>query len=237
MIRKVAAGIELGEIPAGSIRMEPVHEGGVIAHFRRKRGQQMADLLRLLKIHIEIADQDNSALGADRILTPRKFAGGHVAFHDVDAVLRIEGHAGDFVETDHVVLADEAALAARHIDEHAGDRRFAARYEMSIGGHLLEQVTLAGAARSKLDEVVIALDEGNDAQQRDHLGALVEFSRLETDRAQQEVDPFTSRFERPRARHKTYRARRRGTFESAAARRSRTAVRSSPARSPRHNSR
>ena len=53
----------------------------------------------------------DAAVGADALLAAAELAGLHVALHDVDAVLLVEGDAGDLVEADHVVLADQAALA------------------------------------------------------------------------------------------------------------------------------
>jgi hypothetical protein len=58
---------------------------------------------------------------------------------------------------------------------------------------------LPGGAFVSLFEVVVALDERNDAQQRDHLGALVEFRGLEANRAQNEIDPLASGLEGPAA--------------------------------------
>ena len=90
--------------------------------------------------------------GPDAFLAPAELAGLHVALHDVDAVLLVEGDAGDLVEADHIVLADQSALAVGIVDEHAGDGRLAAGDQMGIGRDLLEEVALAGAARAKLDQ-------------------------------------------------------------------------------------
>ena len=91
--------------------MNAIHERRVVPHLRRQRAQQMSDPLLLLDIHIEIADHDDAAVGADVLLAAAELARRHVALHDVDAVLLIEGDAGDLVEADDVVLADQAALA------------------------------------------------------------------------------------------------------------------------------
>ena len=52
--------------------------------------------------------------------------GLHVPLHDVHAVLLVEGDAGDLVEADHVVLADQSALARGVVHEHPGDGGLAA---------------------------------------------------------------------------------------------------------------
>ena len=104
-------------------------------------------------------------------LPAAELAGLHVALHDVHAVLLVEGDAGDFVEADDVVLADQAALAVGIVDEHARDRRLAAGDQVGVGRDLLEQVALAGASRAKLDHVVVALDERDHAEQHHVAGA------------------------------------------------------------------
>ena len=86
----------------------------------------MPDALLVLDIDLEIADQHNRAFGADALAAPRELAALHVALHDVDAILLIEGDAGDFVETDDIILADQAALPGRVVHEHLRDSRLAA---------------------------------------------------------------------------------------------------------------
>ena len=92
--------------------------------------------------------------------------GLHVALHDLHAVLLVERDAADLVEADHVVLADQAALAAGVVHEHLRHGRLAAGDEVRVGRDLLEQMRLAGAARPELDGVVVAHDERHHAQQQ-----------------------------------------------------------------------
>ena len=118
----------------------------------------------MLDIDFEISDQHNGALGANTLAAARELAALHVAIHDVDAVLLIEGDARHLVEAHHIILADEATLAIRHIHKHAGDCGFAATDEMRIRGNLLEQVALARAPRAELHKVVVVLHERNHTQ-------------------------------------------------------------------------
>jgi len=133
MIGQVFVRIQLGEIPARRIGMQPVHEGGVVAHLFGQGRQQVADALLLLDIDVKIADHDHAAGGADALLAAGKFARGHVALHDIYALLGIEGDARDFVETDYIVETNQSALAAGIVDEHLGHRGFAAGDEMGVG--------------------------------------------------------------------------------------------------------
>src|ERR1700730_6752800 len=143
----------------------------------------MADALRLLEVHVEVADQHYAALSPDRVLAAGKLAGRHVALHDIDTVLRVEGDTGDFIETNDVVLADEPALAAGHVHEHAGHGRLAAGNKVRVGRDLLKEMALASAAWPKFDEIVVSLNERNHAQQCHPLSSLVELSGLEAYRA------------------------------------------------------
>src|ERR1700730_967480 len=143
--------------------MDPVHERGVVAHLGRQRPEQMADALLVLHVDLEISDQDDRSIGPDALATARELAALHVALHDVDAVALIERDARDLIEAYHVVLADEARLAVRHVNETPRHGRLAAGNEMRVGGYLLEQMALAGPARPQLHHVVVALDKRNHA--------------------------------------------------------------------------
>src|SRR6267378_1159179 len=115
----------------------------------------MADALLVLDVDLEISDQHDGSIGPDALATARELAALHVALHDVDAVALIERDARDLIEAHHVVLADEAPLAVRHVYEHPRHSGFAAGNEMCVRGYLLEEVALAGPARPQLHHVVV----------------------------------------------------------------------------------
>src|ERR1039458_4955805 len=150
----------------------------------------MTNPLLVLNVHVEIAPHHKAATGADTLLPAAELTGFHVTLHDVHAILLVEGYAGDFIEADHVVLANQSALAVGIVDEHARDRRFASGDQVGIRRYLLEQVTLAGASRAKLHHVVIALHERNHAQQHHVPGTGRELLRLHADAANQETLPL-----------------------------------------------
>ena len=108
VVREVFRRVQLREVPARGVAMNPVHERGVIPHLRRQWAQEMRDALLLLNIDIEVADHDDAAVSADLILAAAELARRHVALHDVHAVLLIEGDARHLVEAHDVVLADKA---------------------------------------------------------------------------------------------------------------------------------
>ena len=192
-VGQVIGGVQLREVPARRVGVDAVVERRVVAHLPGQRAQEMADPLLLLDVDLEVADHDDAALGADALLAAAELAGGHIALHDVDAVLLVERDAGDLVEADHVVLADQAALPVGHVHEHLGDGGLAARQQVRIRGELLVDVALAGAARAELDQVVVALDERGHAQQHDASGRLVQGGRLQAGGADEEVAPIRRR--------------------------------------------
>src|ERR1039458_201151 len=114
-------GAQLREIPSRRKRVQTIHEGSVVPHLRRQRAQQMADALLLLDVNIEIADHHDPAVCPDILFAAAELAGGHVALHNIDAVLLIEGDAGDLVKADDIVLAHQATLSRSVVHKHLGD--------------------------------------------------------------------------------------------------------------------
>src|SRR5690348_16841926 len=125
----------------------------------------MTNTLLVDDVNLEVPNHDDAAARANALPPAAELARLHVALHDVDAILLIEGDAGDLVEADDVVLADEAPLPGAVVDEHARHGGLAARDEVGVGRDLLEEVRLAGAARPQLHHVVVALYERHHAQE------------------------------------------------------------------------
>ena len=59
--------------------MNPIHEGGVIPHFRREWTQKMRDALLLLNINIEVPDHDKAPISADLVLSTAELTGCHAS--------------------------------------------------------------------------------------------------------------------------------------------------------------
>ena len=118
--------------------MDSVHESSVVFHLGRHGTKKVPDALLVFNVHIEVANQGDAAIGADAFLATAEFAGLHVSLQDVHAIPLIEGDAGHLIEADHIVLADQSALAGCIVDEHLGDRGFASGNQMRIRRNLLE---------------------------------------------------------------------------------------------------
>jgi hypothetical protein len=182
--------VELGHVPPGQVGVDPVVERCVVAHLLRHGPEQVAAAQLVGDVHVEVADHHDPTVGADALLATAELARLHVALEDVDAFLGVERDAGDLVEADDVVLGDEAPSPRRVVHEHVGDGRLAARDEVGVRRHLLEQVRLAGATGPELDGVVVGHHERDHAGDQHVLLPAGKPGRLEPDAAQQQVTPL-----------------------------------------------
>src|SRR5690606_22531542 len=89
--------------------------------------------------------------------------------------------ARELVEGDDVPVADEPDAAVGIVDEQLGDGDLTTGDQHPVGRELREDMRLTGALRAELDEVVVALNERNQAYQLDELGSAAEEFRVEPD--------------------------------------------------------
>ena len=73
-------------------------------HLRRQGFQQVSNPLLVFDIDFKVTHEHQATVCPYAFPAPAEFPGLHVALHDVDAILLIEGDAGDFVEADDIVL-------------------------------------------------------------------------------------------------------------------------------------
>ena len=90
-------------------------------HLWRQRFQQMPNPLLVFDIDVKVTHEHQATVRAYAFAAPAELSRLHVALHDVDAILLIEGDAGDFVEADDIVLGNQAALSRCVVHEHAGN--------------------------------------------------------------------------------------------------------------------
>src|SRR5690606_40178579 len=105
-------------IPARQVAVDPIHPGGVITHFRWQRAKQMPYPLLMLDGHIKVPDKHHGAIGTDAFLATAELTGLHVALHDVNPLLGVEGDPAYLIKTDHIVLTHQAALSGIVVHEH-----------------------------------------------------------------------------------------------------------------------
>src|SRR5664279_5584341 len=117
----------------------------------------MSNTLLVLDIHIEVSDHHDATFGPDTLAAPRELTRFHVALHDVDAVLLIEGDSRHLIKTHNVILANKATLTVGHIYKHSGDGSFTPGNKMSIRRHLLKQMALASSARARARSPILAV--------------------------------------------------------------------------------
>ena len=65
----------------------------------------MTDSLLVLNVDVKVTNQDNRAVRANALFAAGELSRLHIALHDVDAILLVEGHTRDLIKTDNVVLA------------------------------------------------------------------------------------------------------------------------------------
>lgn len=80
----------------------------------------MSDALLVFHIDIKVPHHDHATEPANAFLATTEFPRFHVSFHDVDSILLVKRYAGDFIEADHIILADQAALAIGVVYKHLG---------------------------------------------------------------------------------------------------------------------
>src|SRR5699024_2879553 len=98
-----------------------------------------------------------------------------------------------FVERDAVPVAHQTDAATRVVDEQLGNGDLTSGEEDAVRGEFTERVGLAGALRPEFDDVVVTLDERDQAGQSDQLAALVELFGVEADRLHEQIDPLIGR--------------------------------------------
>ena len=160
------AGMDLGNLPAGQIPMEPVDKRLDLEEVGQRLKQVVILLVRLLGLDVDVADQDDGGERQDFLLAPAELRVLHIALHDRDEGLGIgEVGVGDLVEYDHITAADDADLAGGVVDEEAGRGRLAARKNGRVVALVAVDVRLAGFPWGQFDGVAIGLDQRHQPPQ------------------------------------------------------------------------
>src|SRR5438876_10512515 len=112
--------------------MEPVHECSIVTHLWWHWPEQVADTLLVFNINFEVPHHNYTATRPNALSASTELTGLHIAFHDVDPILLVEGYSGYLIEAHHIVLADQAPLSIAVVDKHTGNRCFASRDKMGV---------------------------------------------------------------------------------------------------------
>src|SRR5260370_41738581 len=147
--------------------MQSIHKCCIVTHFRRHRSKQVTNALLVFYVKFKVSNHNDTTTGSNTFSPSAEFTRLHVAFHDIDPILLIEGYAGYLVETDNIVLTNQASLTGTIVDEHASNGGFTSGDKMGIRGNLLKKMRLTCTTRTKLNHIVVALDEWNHPQQKD----------------------------------------------------------------------
>src|SRR5438445_396366 len=98
--------------------MEPVHECSIVTHLRWHWPKQVADTLLVFNVNFEVSHHNYAATRPNALSAPAELTGLHIAFHDVNPILLIEGYPGYLIEAHNVILANQAPLSIAVVDKH-----------------------------------------------------------------------------------------------------------------------
>ena len=175
---------ELRDLPAGDIAVHAVEEGRIGTHLRRERIKQAAGLQQDIHALVDVAHEHHRSAGGLFFLATGKGTGGHVVFHDLDAIFILEIDARHLVEGNAIPQADEADSLPAHVVEQVGHGCLAAGDEDAVGRDFLVQMALAGATWTQLTKVEVVLYQRDHTRQQEPLLSLGQGIRLHADRAQ-----------------------------------------------------
>src|SRR6266849_6403652 len=102
--------------------MNAVHKCCIVTHFRRHRPEKVTNTLLVFYINVEVPNHNDTAACSNTLSSPAELTGFHIAFHDVDPILLIEGDARYLIEAHNIILANQATLSSAVVDEHASNR-------------------------------------------------------------------------------------------------------------------
>src|SRR6266487_128948 len=151
--------------------MNAIHKCCIVTHFRWHRPEKVTNTLLVFYINFEVSNHHDAATRSNTLSSPAELTGFHIAFHNVDPILLIEGNSRYFIKAYDIILANQASLSITVVDKHTGNGCFSSRHKMGIRRNLLEKMRFTGTARSKLNHIVVALNEWNHPQQKDVLSS------------------------------------------------------------------
>src|SRR5208282_3499324 len=144
--------------------MQPVDEGHVVTDDLWHGLEQMARLDHDLDRLLGIAEKRNARLSRSGLLPTLERARLAVGLHRRDDLLRHLLQIRYLIETDHIPNLDEPLGLAAHMSEQVCDRCWTG-HKGRVGRNLLNYIAFSRTAGAKLDQVEIALAEGNEADQ------------------------------------------------------------------------
>src|SRR5690242_16843775 len=107
--------------------MQPIHKCRIVTHFWRHRSKQVPNALLMFYVNFKVSNHHDTTTGSNAFSSSAELSRLHVAFHDVDPILLVEGYASYLVKTDNVILTHQTSLTGTVVDKHAGDSCFASR--------------------------------------------------------------------------------------------------------------
>src|SRR5260370_23954221 len=151
--------------------MNAIHKCRIVTHFRRHWPKKVTNTLLVFYINFEVSNHHDTATRSNTLSSPAELTGFHIAFHDVDPILLIEGYSGYFIKAYNIILTNQTSLSIAVVDKHTGNGCFSSRHKMRIRRNLLEKLRFTGTTRTNLNHIVVTLNEWNLPQQKDVFGS------------------------------------------------------------------
>ena len=145
--------------------MDPVKERGVVVKCIREGLKQIGGSHHICNASEGISLESDGSVGADGIGTSCKTTIGHIVLHDLNHVTGCLGNTCNFIKSDTIPVAHKSDSVRSHVIEHIGNRCGTAAHQNGIRRKLAVHMGLARAAGTKLDQVIVLLDEGNKTKQ------------------------------------------------------------------------
>ena len=145
--------------------MNSVEESRVIIKCFRERFEQIRGAHHICNTSKRISFESDGGVGADGIRAPCETTIGHIVLHNLNHVTRCLGNTSHFIKCDTIPVAYKANSTRSHIVEHVGNRSRTTTHQDRIRGKFAVCMRFTGASGSKLNQIIIFLDERHKAKQ------------------------------------------------------------------------
>src|SRR6266851_755735 len=170
--------------------MESIHKCCIVTHFRWHWSKQVTNALLMFYVNFKVSNHNDTAAGSDAFSPSAELTRLHVAFHDIDPILLVEGYAGYLVEANNIVLTHQTSLTGTVVDKHAGDGCFTSRDKMGIRRNLLKKMGFTRTTRTKLNHIVVAFNKWNHAHEKNILSPCRQTAWFKAYTAQKKLLPL-----------------------------------------------
>ena len=145
--------------------MNSVEESRVIIKCFRERFEQIRGAHHICNAPECITLKGNRSIRTDRIRTSCETTISHIVLHDLDHIARCLCNTSNFIKRNTIPVAYKAYSTRRHVVERIGNRGRTTTHQDRIRGKFAVCMRFTGTSGSKLNQIIIFLDERHKAKQ------------------------------------------------------------------------